>query len=153
MVYVKHGVMKKHQITKELLRGAARHILEERRGYRVTVDKRPGVALGARLRAIQGGEEFKIAVRTSVRREVSLMRRDDGNWRTIPTVDEVVVAVPSEDMTAIEVIGFDPDRMLEVFDAAIKLRTAIQSSDAPIFVALDEEMKKGSKSITKTEIY
>jgi hypothetical protein len=137
----------KRQITKKLLRGAARKIIEERRGFRVTVDQRPGAAFGARLLAVQGDQEFKIAVRTSTRREVGLMRRDDGHWRTIPSVDEVVVAVPSEDMTAIEVLGFDPDRMLEAFDAAFKSRKIIQSSDAPIFVALDAEMKKGSKSL------
>ena len=82
------------KITKGQLRACARAALE-RRGYSVTADKGQGFLPGARLMAISGATKIEVAARTSLDREIGLMRDDDGNWRTIPKVDMVVVAVPA----------------------------------------------------------
>jgi hypothetical protein len=57
--------------------------------------KGQGFLPGARLMAIKGATKIKVAVRTSLDREIGLMRDGNGNWRTIPKVDMVVVAVPA----------------------------------------------------------
>jgi hypothetical protein len=108
-----------NKIRKVQLRTCARAALE-RRGYSVTADKGQGFVPGARLIAIRGVAEIKVAVRTSLDREIGLMRNADGNWRTIPKVDMVVVAVLAVgDLTSVEVFGFDPKVLKREFDAAL----------------------------------
>jgi hypothetical protein len=142
--------MREIEITKKLLRAVAHHFLESR-GYDVARDKRRGAAPGARLIATRGAEKLKIAVRTSKGREVGLLRRvDGGGWRTVPEVDEVVVAVKSRknhgNHTSIEVLGFDPDTLVGIFDAVTKGKKMCDS-DTPVFIALDEKAEKGSTSV------
>lgn len=132
----------KMRITKTQLRACARTALEERRGYSVKVDKGQGFVPGARLTAIKGTKELKVAVRTSLDREIGLMRDQDGNWRTIPKVAMVVVAVPAvDDPALVEVFGFDPKILKREFDAALaaqRERHPDLSHKAPIFVSLDK---------------
>jgi hypothetical protein len=146
----------RRRITKTQLRAYARTALEQRRGYVVTIDKAQGFVPGARLTAIIGGKEIKVAVRTSLDREVGFIRDRQGNWRTIPKVDLVVVAVPADDkvrkrrsVEAIEVFGFDPKVLKREFDAALAAqleRHPDLSYKAPIFVSLDKVPGRASSS-------
>jgi hypothetical protein len=147
----------KNKITKVQLRTCARAALE-RRGYSVTADKGQGFVPGARRIAIRGAAEIKVAVRTSLDREIGLMRNADGNWRTIPKVDMVVVAVPAlGDPTSVEVFGFDPKVLKREFDAALAAqlkRYPDLHHKAPIFVSLDKvsgKAKSGMVSGLKTK--
>jgi hypothetical protein len=129
-------------ITKTQLRTCARAALEQRRGYFVEVDKGQGFVPGARLTASKAGKRIKVAVRTSLDREIGLMRDHDGNWRTIPKVGLVVVAVRAVgDPASVEVFGFDPKILKKEFDAALaaqRERNQDLSHKAPIFMSLDE---------------
>ncbi len=129
------------KISRKLLRAFARKALEER-GYCVQLDKKRGVAPGARLKISKNDEAARIAaVRTSLKRKIGLLRKKSGQWRTIPDVDEVVVAVPLDySKKSIEVIGFDPKDILKAFNAALKHHKDL-SADAPIFVSLDSDNK------------
>jgi hypothetical protein len=135
-----------------VLRACAQAALE-RRGYKVEALTRPGVISGARLNATKGDQKFLIAVRTSSNRDVTLLRRPDGEWRTIAEVDRVVVAAPAEDdADTVDVFGFKPNEMLELFKQAAAVqreRNSNLSDDLPIRVALDEGRSNGfGKSIS-----
>lgn len=134
------------KLTRPLLRKAAGVVLETECGYRVEADEiRQGVAQGTRLIAIKGAQTLRVAVRTSLSRKIRLMRRDDGAWRTIPDVDLVVVAVPADrKSTAIEVLGFRPEDMIKVFDAALESLETKRDAGFPVVVALDEKTKRGA---------
>ena len=138
-------------ISKEQMRDAARRTLTSRLYGPVTVSG-PGIVPGARLKATTGPAAGKeIAVRTSRDREVGLLRRyDDRNWRTIPKVHEVVVAVPSlrDPNSLIEVFCFDRQTVIAKFDAAIKKAGKPSlSPKAPVFVALDDIPQSGSGAL------
>ena len=128
------------KLTKSLLRECARVALEQR-GFTVELISGAGIVRGARLRAVKGSQERNIAVRTSLDREVGLMRRPNGHWATIPRMDEVIVVAPSEDESgSAEVLSFAPDAIIRVFDAALEARQKENpnfSPKAPIFMALD----------------
>jgi hypothetical protein len=117
----------------------------------VKVDKGQGFVPGARLTAIKGATEIKVAVRTSLDREIGLMRDHDGNWRTIPKVAMVVVAVPAvDDPASVEVFGFDPKVLKREFDAALAAqleRHPDLSHKAPIFVSLDKVSGKAKSGV------
>jgi hypothetical protein len=73
------------------------------------------------------------------------MRRDDGEWRTIPDVDLVVVAVPADRRsTAIEVLGFKPDDITKSFNAALEGLKTKRDAGFPVVVALDEKTRRGA---------
>jgi hypothetical protein len=134
------------RLTKSLLRACARAALEQRRGYLVEIDKGRGFVPGARLTAIKGGKKLKVAVRTSLDREVGFLRDPDGNWKTILKVALVVVAVPMPgDPGSAEVFGFEPKVLKREFDAALAAqlkRYPDLSPKAPIFVSLDNASGK-----------
>jgi hypothetical protein len=133
------------RFTPNVLRAAAKRAVENRLGS-VDITKGPGIVEGARLRTKKG---LTIAIRTSLEREVGLMWHPSGHWRTITKVDLVVVAVPSvDDKEAAEVLAFDPEVMIKVFDAAVAKRRKGNSDfyKAPTFVALDDKPQKRSTS-------
>jgi hypothetical protein len=136
--------MKIPKINKELLRQAASVALTDR-GFKVAFLNGPGIVRGARLTIEEKGANPKtVAVRTSREREVGLLRQRSGkNWQTISRVDEVVVAVPdAEDAAKIEVLGFEPDLLSAVFDAAAQGRELTANAHkAPFFVSLDRQTK------------
>jgi hypothetical protein len=137
-------------LRKAHLRECGRVALEQR-GFRVEPIKGPGILPGARLWTVLGDEKRRVAVRTSLDREVGLTRHPDGGWRTIPNVDEVIVVVPSaEHPGAAEVLSFDPDVLVSVFDATLAARekqNADFSPKAPIFVALDRSEREDPADI------
>ena len=137
------------RITKEQLRKGAWQAVSNRH-YAPELVSGPGIIPGARLRATAGPAAGKqLAVRTSKDREVGLLRREDnGKWRTIPKMHEVVVAVPSRTNTeSIEVLCFDAKTVIELFDAAVeKAGSRAQSFKTPVFVAL-EDPQKGSSAL------
>ena len=131
---------------RRVLRACAQAALQ-RLKFQVEVRKRPGVVPGARLTARKGPEKLEVAVRTSSKRDVTLLRHEDGKWKTIPSVDLVVVAVPAEHgQESVDVFGFDPLAMLELFDRAAEFqrkRNPEVSEELPICVALDSGRSKG----------
>lgn len=129
------------------LRACARAALEQR-GFSVERITGAGIVPGVQLTATKGPDRFNVAVRTSLNRKVGLVRSSDGTWRTIPSVDEVLVVAPSVDDPAMaEVLGFNPKALIKVFDAALAAqlkRMPRLSHNAPIFVSLDNrEHDKG----------
>lgn len=131
---------------RRVLRACAQAALQ-RLKFQVEVRKRPRVAPGGRLTVRRGPEKLEVAVRTSSKRDVTLLRGDDGKWKTIPGVDLVVVAVPTEhSQESVDVFGFDPPSMLELFDRAAafqRKRNPAVSEELPICVALDSGRSKG----------
>lgn len=133
------------KITKEVLRKSARLALEQE-GYETELAPGPGIVPGARLDARKDGVPSIVAVRTSLDREVGLLRNKDGDWRTVPKVDLVVVAVPAaDDDQAVEVLAFEKDELIEFFEATVKVIEKGNKSKArfkaPIFVTLDDLKK------------
>ena len=130
------------KIRKEFLRESARLALAEEGYSRVEIAHGPGIVPGARLTAVKDGATKLIAVRTSSDREVGLLRNENGNWRTIPKVDLVLVAVPADEAAAADVFAFDKDVLLNVFNATVdaveKNKRNKSRFKAPIFVALDD---------------
>lgn len=129
------------------LRACARGALEQR-GFSVELITGAGIVPGVQLRAIKGPDSFNVAVRTALNRKVGLVRSSDGKWRTIPSVDEVLVVAPSVDDPALaEVFGFNPKVLMKIFDAALASqlkRMPGLSHRAPIFLSLDKsERDKG----------
>jgi hypothetical protein len=140
------------KVRRQHLRDCARLALEGR-GLRVEGKSAQGVAPGARLRTFSGSRVSEIAVRTSLQRKVGLTRLANGMWNTIPKVDEVVVAVPSDEKPdAAEVLCFDREVIIADFNAALAAAQAAAktknhhplSDKAPIFVALDSGKNVGS---------
>jgi hypothetical protein len=134
---------------KQQLRDCARLALK-RRGLHVEIKQGPGIVAGARLRTFEGSYERTVAVRTSLDREVGFARNADGDWLTIPKVDEVVVAAPSiENPASAEILCFDRDVMIKVFDATLAAaKNRSLSHKVPIFIALDDA-KAGLKAKAK----
>ena len=132
------------KLRKRDLRECARLALE-RRGVRVEVKPGAGIVPGARLRTFLGPQERKVAVRTSLDREVGFTRHSDGRWITMPNVDEIVVVVPSaEEPNSAQVFCFDSHVMIEAFDAVLSARENKNpqfSYKYPIFIALDGSKK------------
>jgi hypothetical protein len=141
------------KIRKRHLRECAQVALEGR-GLRVELKAGAGIVPGARLRTFHGSEAREIAVRTSLDREVGFNRHPDGRWITIPTVDEIVVAVPSaEEPSSAEVLSFDREVVIDACNAALaaqKRQYPALSHKAPIFIALDT-FDKGLASGLKTK--
>jgi hypothetical protein len=134
------------RMSKEVLRGCARIVLEDD-GYQVSLKPGPGIVAGARLSIAKGSTIRTVAVRTSVDRDLGLVRRSDGQWRTIMRVGQVIVSTPSSNNpNNLDVFSFDPKLLMEIFDDAVKAK-GDQRSDfrLPVFIALDDkESKSGS---------
>jgi hypothetical protein len=131
------------------LRECARLALEQR-GFSVEPIRGSGILPGARLRATKGAVTRTIAVRTSLDREVGLTRNSDGDWSTIPRMDEVLIAVPSNDERgSVEILSFAPKVLIRAFDKALRARQG-ENPDfklkSPIFIALDEVVRSGDAS-------
>jgi hypothetical protein len=138
--WVFFSIVRKMKLRKRQLRESARIVLE-RRGLRVELKPGAGIVPGARLRTFLGSDERQVAVRTSLDREVGFTRHPDGRWITITKVDEIVVAVPSEDdPNSAEVLSFNREALTQACDAALAAQlkeTPGFSPKAPLFIALD----------------
>jgi hypothetical protein len=137
------------KLTKHVLREAARRVLE-RRGDLVSPKPGAGIVPGARLTAEKAGSKPRtVSVRTSVDRELGLMRNERGRWRTISKVDEVLVAVPSDDKTSVEVMSFDPNLLKEIFDEALNKRPNLKKDyRLPLFIPLDDKRLRRTGAVT-----
>lgn len=128
------------KLRKSHFRACARVALE-RHGFSVDIKHGAGIIHGARLRAIKDGQQYEVAVRTSLDREIGLTREPDGRWRTIPRMDFVLVAVPSADVPdCAEILCFRPSVLIEAFDRALSQHKQTKpafSHKAPVFVVLD----------------
>ena len=136
------------RIKKQQLRRLAQRALEER-GHAVTVEAGRGLVAGARLRAVSGDGERRVAVRVSLDREIGFSRHPDGRWMTMPNVDDVLVVVPSTDNVEMaDIFLFESEILEECFRQALEARTG-DGKDIPtkstIFVALDE-VERGRSS-------
>ena len=129
------------KLSRSLLRECARVALEQR-GFTAEPVRGSGILPGARLRAKKGSLTCKVAVRTSLEREVGLTRTSNGHWSTIPRMNEVLVAVPSvNERGSAEILSFAPDVLIRAFDAALKARQGDNPDfkiKSPIFIALDK---------------
>jgi hypothetical protein len=139
------------KITKEKLRRSAQTALSEQGYSAIELAPGPGIVPGARLRAVKDGKSWYIAVRTSSDREVGLLRTPRGTWRTISRVDLVLVAVPANDALAVDVLAFDPEILLQVFDAKVeageKNKRDKSRFKVPVFVALDDVRNSRTKEV------
>jgi hypothetical protein len=131
--------------TKALMRKTGEKDLVDR-GYTVIPRSGQGLLPGARLKATKDGVSYEVAVRTSYERVVSFTRHTDGQWRTLPKVDLVIVVVPAEnDSEKIEALTFSRETMTDVFDEALRALRRQKREPAygiPIFVPLDTQNKK-----------
>jgi hypothetical protein len=118
-------------------------------GYEVAVRTATGAAPGARLTAVKGQTKLDVAVRTSQRREVGLVRAETGRWKTVSRVDQVLVAVPSKPSKSpdhVEVVCFDSGTLIKAFeDHARKLDLTVEP-EVPVFAPLDAVRSKGSNA-------
>jgi hypothetical protein len=131
------------KVTKPRLREAAALALRER-GFEVNQMRARGVRPGTRVEAIKDGVVLEIAVRSSFNREVSLLKNQSGSWRTVPHVDEVVVAAAHpDDASMVEILGFDRDDVIAEFDKVVaameKAGNRKSAYKAPVFLSLDKE--------------
>jgi hypothetical protein len=131
------------KVTKPRLREAAELALRER-GYEVKQVQARGVRPGTRVQGIKDGAVLEIAVRSSLNREVSLLKNQSGSWRTVPHVDEVVVAAAdADDASMVEVLGFDRNDVIAEFDKVVaameKAGKRKSAYEAPVFLSLDKE--------------
>ena len=102
---------------------------------------------GARLKVMKGGEIALALVRTSSDRWVGWMRDANGNLKGLEDADIVVVAAvdDAKSPTSLEVLAFDPDVVLDAFEANLAAREEHSgglSPTAPVFVCLDETRKE-----------
>jgi hypothetical protein len=138
------------KIKKEFLRESARLALRVK-GYAVELASGPGIIPGARLNAAKDGTSSLVAVRTSLDREVGLLRNQYGTWRTIPKMDLVIVAAPANDVQAVDVFAFDPDVLMSVFNATVAIVEKNKRNKArfkaPIFVALDDVKNSRTREV------
>jgi hypothetical protein len=138
------------KIKKEFLRESARLALRKK-GYEVELAPGPGIVPGARLNAAKDGKSSLVAVRTSLDREVGLLRNQTGTWRTIPKMDLVIVAVPANDVQAVDVLAFDPNVLMGVFNATVDIVEKNKRNKArfkaPIFVALDDVKNSRTREV------
>jgi hypothetical protein len=135
-------------ILRQVLRDAAQMALRQH-GYEVAVQSAPGAAPGARLTAVKGETKLSVAVRTSQRREVGLVRAETGRWKTVSRVDQILVAVPSKPSKSsdrIEVVCFDSKTLIEAFDDHTRKLDLTIEPEVPIFVPLDAVRSKGSNA-------
>ena len=132
-------------VTKEILRSAARQALRDL-GFNVELSPGQGLAPGARLSVRRDSEDpCLVAVRTSLSRQISLLRGSSGGWRTITKVQLVVAAVPvGAGVGDVEVLAFEPKFLMDVFDAAAAAQNIANPGrlKAPIFLNLDEPLMK-----------
>jgi hypothetical protein len=135
-------------IPRQVLRDAAQLALRQH-GYEVAVRTAAGAAPGARLTAVKGQTKLDVAVRTSQRREVGLVRGETGRWNTVSRVDQILVAVPSKPSKSsdhVEVVCFDSGTLIKAFEGhARKLDLTIEP-EVPVFVPLDAVRSKGSNA-------
>jgi hypothetical protein len=130
---------------KALMREFARTSLEQR-GFKVGPRTGQGLLPGARLVADKDKRSFEVGVRTSYERSVSFSRHMDGRWRTLDSVDLVVVVVPQENNSNIvEALVFDSTKLKKLFDKALQelaLAGRSLSFEMPIFIPLDTASRK-----------
>jgi hypothetical protein len=136
------------KIKKTQLRDCAQAVLRGEWGYEVAIKPGRGIIPGARLLIRKGSEPLRVvAVRTSFDREIGLTRDPDGNWKTIPNVDEVVVVAPSaDDVKSAEVFWFDAGAIASAFDAARVAHQGVRYS-LPIFLPLDDRRNSRSGKV------
>jgi hypothetical protein len=135
-------------IPRQVLRDAAQLALRQH-GYEVEVRSAPGAAPGARLTAVKGDTKLSVAVRTSQRREVGLVRAETGRWKTVSKVDQILVAVPlkpSKSSDRIEVVCFDSVTLIKAFEDHTRTLDFTIEPEVPVFVPLDAVRSKGSNA-------
>jgi hypothetical protein len=126
---------------RRLLRALGKLALEQR-GYNVEVKRSLGVAPGAQLVGTKDSETRRFAVRACLNRRVQGVRHENGSWKTLPDVDEVVVVAPSRGNPAVvEVFGFEPEIVVHALDSALadqRDRDLNPKPEDPVFVSLDK---------------
>jgi hypothetical protein len=139
------------KIKKEQLRQSARVALAVQGYSDIELAPGPGIVPGARLRAVKNGESWDIAVRTSSDREVGLLRTPSGKLRTISHVKLVLVAVPANEAPAVDVLAFEPNILIELFNATVQATEKNKRDKSrfkiPVFIPLDDVRNSRTKRV------
>jgi hypothetical protein len=126
-------------------RAVARSVLVDR-GFDVRVKSGQGYLPGSRLIAAKAGKEIRVAVKASQQRIISFNRQQDGRWRTLHAVDQVIAVVPVEESRdEAEVLWFEKKALVRKFDRAWQqLRNAKGPGgfNMPVFVPIDAVAQK-----------
>ena len=76
------------------------------------------------------------------------MRNENGNWRTVTKVQEVLVAVPSDDKTTVEVMSFKPELLIKVFSAALDAKPNLKKDyRLSVFIPLDDKRMRRTGAV------
>ncbi len=140
--------MRPGKIRKSLLREVGRYGLE---GPGIEVVEVPGrgVVPGARLKVLEANRPPRtVAVRVSLDQQIGFTRHPDGEWVTLPRVDQVVIVFPAADGSDMaEVLSFDPDVLISASEIALQAEKARKpnfSYKAPVFLTIDDEAEPPS---------
>lgn len=130
------------KITKAVLLKCGRKALEAR-GYSTQQTGGQRITPGSRLEATKDARTHAVAVRTSRQRELGLLREPDRRWRTVSSVEEVIVVARSRDEEmAADVMSFDSELLCQIFDAAVREHMK-DDPGYPVFIPLDDTKKEG----------
>src|SRR5215203_6925295 len=103
------------RVEKEAMRVAARQVLAAK-GFELELEPVRGVAPGSRLVAHKDGHKLRVSVRTASNRRLGITRQQSGRWKTLPSVDALVVVAPArEEVGSYEIMWFRAGRLLEAF--------------------------------------
>ena len=134
--------MSPRKIRKSLFRDVGRCALE---GPGIEVVEVPGrgIVPGARLKVLEANRPPRtVAVRVSLDQQIGFTRHPDGEWVTLPRVDQVVIVFPAADGSDMaEVLSFNPEVLIAASEIALEIEKASKPSfsyKAPVFVTIDD---------------
>jgi hypothetical protein len=134
------------KVTKPILLKCGRSALEAR-GYVTKLIRGQRITPGSRLEATKESQSHLVAVRTTRHRELGLLREPSRRWRTVSSVEEVIVVARSlEEEMAVDVMSFDAELLCQIFDAVVRDR-AKDAHTYPVFVPLDDTGRNGNDVI------
>jgi hypothetical protein len=118
----------------------------EDRGFDVRIAPGQGYLPGSRLVATRERKEIVVAVKASQQRAISFTRQSNNCWRTLSSIDLVVVVVPDRNHSdEADVFEFERKPLLRAFDRAWKtLENAKRPTgfNVPVFIPIDEASRK-----------
>ena len=136
------------EVSREDLRAVGRRALEKK-GFAVTVQSTVGARSGSRLEASKDGKLINVGIRTSLRREAGFSQNDDGKWSGLPSVDVVLVVVPSLSPGAADVYCYYARKLIKLYEKCIANTKQPEKTKYGVYIAIDDQLPKKSKSIGK----
>jgi hypothetical protein len=133
------------RMKKSLMRSLVPSVLADRGHKEIRARSGQGLLPGSRLIAKRDGEEIDVAVKASLERSLSFTKQSKSRWRTASAVELVVAVVPALNPQDIEVVAFDAQPLIAVFEKAwqaLEKAGRSLSFEIPIFIPLDEVSRK-----------